>query len=231
MKPIGVVMGMLLLLGTSTPGATQEIKLAECPAPVRKTIEAETPGGRVELVRKEKNDDGTVQFWADAVVGGKTYAVAVLEDGTLAEMILALDDSEVPFEKCPSVVQATFRHEAFGQTIRTAGKDMKYGAVVYEAAVSHRGKTYEIVVAEDGTLVEKVLIVEDEPIELTKCPRAVQSTFQTHARGGKIHDVIRYSGLIHPVYETEVEVEGKVFLLEVADNGVLISKSLEAGEE
>ncbi len=231
MKPIGVVMGMLLFLGASTPGIGQEIKLAECPAPVRKTIEAESRGGHVQLVRKEKNDDGTVEFWAEAAVGGKTYAVAVHEDGTLAEMILALDDSEVPFEKCPSAVQATFRQEAFGQTIRTVGKDMKYGAVVYETAVSHRSKTYEIVVAEDGTLVEKVLIVEDEPIELTKCPRAVQSTFQTHARGGKIHDVIRYSGLIHPVYEAEVEAEGKVFLVEIADNGVLIAKSLEAGEE
>lgn len=234
MKPIEVVttasaLVLVLLLATAGPG--QEIKLSECPAAVRKTIEAEAHGGRVEVVQKEKEEGGPTLFWADAVIGGKTYAIGVLEDGTLTEMNLALDDAEVPFERCPAAVQATFRHEAFGQAIKAVGKDMKYGAVIYEAAVAHRGKTYEIVVAEDGTLVEKTLVIEDDAIDLAKCPKAVQATFRAHARGGTVRDVVRYTGILHPIYEAEVESAGKVYLVEIADNGVLISKSLEAGEE
>jgi hypothetical protein len=232
MKPLGVVTAASvgLVFGMATIGAGQEMKLSDCPAAVRKTIEAESKGGRIGTVNRAKEEEETV-YWAETVVAGKTYAIGVLEDGTLAEMNLAVDEAEMPFERCPPAVQATFRHEAFGLAIKAVGKDRRYGVMVYEAAVEHRGKTYEIVVAEDGTLVEKVLVVEDEEIELTKCPTAVQAALREHAKGGTIGDVTRSTGIIRPTYEAEVKLQDKVYLIEVGENGALISKSLEAGEE
>ncbi len=108
---------------------------------------------------------------------------------------------------------------------------MKYGVTVYETAVSHKGKSYEIVVAEDGTLVEKVLVIEDEEIELAKCPVPVQTALREHAKGGMIGDVTRSTGISRPTFEAEVKIKDKVYLIEVAENGLLISKSLEAAEE
>jgi len=128
-------------------------------------------------------------------------------------------------------VQATFRSEAFGAKIEAVGKDLKYGVTIYETVVDHKGKSYEIVVAEDGTLVEKVLVIEDEEVELAMCPSAVQVALKKHANGGTIDEVTRYTGIGKPTFEAEVEIKGKVYLIEVAENGLLISKSLEATEE
>jgi hypothetical protein len=206
------------------------IKFADCPAEVRKTLQAEAKGAKIETVRKEKEDDETF-YWAEVTIGGKAYAIGVLEDGTLSEMNLAVDDDEIAFDLCPSAVQATFHREAFGEKVKEVGKDRKYGVTVYESVVQHRGKLYEIVVADDGTLVEKVLVIEDEEIELAKCPAAVRTALREHANGGTIGDVTRSAGITHPTFEAEVTIKDKVYLIEVADNGLLISKSLEAAEE
>ena len=156
---------------------------------------AEAKGAKIETVTKEKDEDDETVYWADVAVGGRTYAIGVLEDGTLTEMNLAVDDEELPFDRCPAAVQATFRSEAFGEKVETVGKDMKYGVTIYETVVEHKGKSYEIVVAEDGTLVEKVLVIDDEEVELAKCPAAVQVALREHAKGGKIGDITRSTGI------------------------------------
>jgi hypothetical protein len=219
-----------LAVGLARAGASQEIKLSDCPAAARKTIEAEAKGSRVEAVHKEKEEDATV-YWAEVNIAGRTYAIGILEDGTLTEMNLAVDDADVPFDRCPAVVQATFRRESFGEQVEAVGRDMKYGITIYETVVAHRGRSYEIVVAEDGTLVEKVLVIEDAVIELAKCPATVQTALREHAKGGTIGEITRSTGIGRPTFEAEVTIKDKVYLVEVAENGLLISKSLEAGEE
>jgi hypothetical protein len=235
----GVTMSMLWVVTAATVSLVfemaqiqdvQVIKLSDCPAGVRKTLEAESRGAKIEKIHKEKEDDEAI-YWAEVTIGGKPYAVGVLEDGTLTEMNLAVEDNEVPIERCPAAVQATFRREAFGEKLENVGKDMKYGVTVYETVVGHKGKSYEIVVAEDGTLVEKVLVIDDEEVELSKCPGPVQTALREHAKGGTIGDVTRSTGISHPTFEAEVKIKDKVYLIEVAENGLLISKSLEAAEE
>jgi hypothetical protein len=211
-------------------GFAQEIKLAECPPGVRKTVEAEARGAKIAAVRKEQDGDESV-YWADVALEGKHYAIGVLGDGTLIEMNLAVDDAKVPFEQCPAAVQATFHREAPGEKVAAVGRDTRYGATVYETVVHHKGRAYELVVAEDGTLVEKVLVIDDEELPLDRCPAAVQAAFKEHARGGKIGEVTRSTGILHPTFEAEVQVQDRIYLVEVAEDGRLISKSLEAGEE
>jgi hypothetical protein len=232
MQPLRVVTAASLVLafGMATTIRGQELKLSDCPPAVRKTLESEARGAKLEAVHKEKDGDETV-YWAEAAVGGKAYAIGVLEDGTLSEMNLAVDDTDLPFDRCPAAVQATFRREAFGETLEAVGKDMKYGVAIYQTVVHHKGKPYEIVVAEDGTLVEKVLVIEDEEVELAKCPNTVQVALRQHAKGGTIGEITRSTGIGHPTFEAEVKFKDKVYLIEVAENGLLISKSLEAGEE
>jgi hypothetical protein len=198
---------------------------------VQKTFVAEAKGAKIETVTVEKGEDEETVYWADVAIGGRNYAIGVLEDGTLAEMNLAVDDEEIPFERCPAAVQATFRSEAFGAKVESVGKDMKYGVTIYEAVVDHKGKSYEIVVAEDGTLVEKVLVIDDEEVELAMCPAAVQIAFREHAKGGKIGVITRSTGIGRHTFEAEVELKDKVYLIEVTEGGHLISKSLEAGAD
>jgi uncharacterized membrane protein YkoI len=232
MQPLRVVMALSLtvVLGIRAAATGQEMKFSDGPAAVRKTFEAEAKGSRIETIHKEKAEDDTV-YWAEVTIAGKAYAIGVLEDGTLTEMNLAIAEDQLAFDQCPAAVQATFRREAFGEKVESVGKDVKYGVPIYEAAVKHRGRSYEVVVAEDGTLVEKVLVIADEEIELAKCPATVQAALKAHARGGTIGDVTRSTGIGRPTFEAEVKIKDKVYLIEVAETGSLISKSLEAGEE
>ncbi len=226
----GSVVLVALFAAAQPAGIAQEIKPADCPPAARKTLEAEARGARIAAVRKEQDGDEAI-YWADATIEGKTYAIGVLGDGTLVEMNLAVDGAELTLDRCPAAVQATFRREAMGEKIEGVGKDMKYGTTVYETVVHHRGRAYELVVAEDGTLVEKVLVIDDEELPLDRCPAAVQAALKHHARGGAISDVTRSAGILHPTFEAEVQVKDRIYLIEVAEDGRLISKSLEAGEE
>jgi len=94
--------------------------------------------------------------------------------------------------------------------------------------VDHKGKTYEIVVAEDGTLVEKVLVIEDDEIKLSDCPAAVRAALHEHAKGGEIGEITRSTGIGQHTFGAEVKMKDRVYLIEVSENGLLISKSLEA---
>jgi hypothetical protein len=154
--------------------------------------------------------------------------VATLEEGTLTEINLAVDDEDLPLDQCPAVVQATFRSEAYGEKVEAASRDIKYGLTVYQTVVNHKGKAYEIVVAEDGTLVEKVLVIEDDEIKLSDCPAAVRAALHEHAKGGEIGDITRSTGIGQHTFEAEVKMKERVYLIEVTESGLLISKSLEA---
>jgi hypothetical protein len=215
---------------TTTAARAQELKFSDCPPVVRKAFEAEAKGAKIEAIRKEKEGDESI-YWTELAIDGKSYAIGVLEDGTLTEMNLAVDDADLRIERCPAEVQATFRREAFGEKLESIGKDMKYGVPIYQTVVQHKGKSYELVVAEDGTLVEKVLVIEDEEVEPAKCPNSVQVALRHHARGGTIVTITRSTGIGRPTFEAEVKIKDRVYLIEIAENGVLISKSLEAAEE
>ena len=232
MQPLGIATSALLglVLGLTPSGDEPELSLAECPAAVQKTLQAEAKGATVEGVTKEKDEHGRTIYWADVAIGGKTYAIGVLEDGTLAEMGLAVDDDEVPLVGCPDAVRATFRAEAFGEKVETVGRDMRRGVLVYEAVVEHKGRSYSVVVADDGTLVEKMLVIDDDEVKLERCPAAVQATLREHAQGGTINHVLRSTGIGGPTYEAEVRIKGKAYLIEVAESGLLISKALDSPE-
>jgi len=209
----------------------QEIKLSDCPQAVQKTFQAEAKGAKIETVTREKEGDAEALYWAEVELGGKAYEIGVLDDGTLTEMNLAVSDDKLPLERCPAAVQETLRSEALGEKIDEIGRDVKYGVKIYQTVVNHKGKSYAVVVAEDGTLVEKVLVINDEEVKLADCPAAVRSSLHGHAHGGEIGDITRSSGIDRPTFEAEVKIKDKIYLIEVDDTGLLISKSLEAGED
>ena len=59
----------------------------------------------------------------------------------------------------------------------------------------------------------------------------MQATLKSHARDGKIGVITLIHGIGRHTYEAEVEIDTKVYSIEVAESGLLISKSLEAGED
>jgi hypothetical protein len=230
MQPILVI--LLAAFSVLEPrGDEQEIKFSDCPAAVRKALLAESKQAKIETVTKETGEDEQTVYWAEVKLDDRLYAIGVLEDGSLSEMNLAVDEEELALGDCPAAVQTTFRAESFGEKLNAVGKDMKYGVKIFETVVAHNGKSYEIVVAEDGTLVEKVLVINDEEIKLAECPEAVRKSLREHAKDGTIGNVTRSTGIGRQTFEAEVKIKESIYLIEVAESGHLISKSLEAAQE
>jgi hypothetical protein len=226
-----LMFSMALLALPSARNDEQELKFSDCPAAVRKTLLAEAKQAKIDSVTKEKGDDEQTVYWAEVKIDDRLYAIGVLEDGSLSEMNLAVDEEDLALTDCPAPVQATFRAESFGEKMNTVGKDMKYGVTIFETVVAHKDKSYEIVVASDGTLVEKVLIISDEEIKLADCPEAVRKCLREHAKDGTIGNVMRSTGIGGKTFEAEVKIKDSIYLIEVAESGHLISKSLEAAED
>lgn len=224
---IALATSLIALGSDDPPRSSSTLKLADCPAAVRKTIELEAKGATIGEVEKAVTDEKPV-YSTSFVSGGKHYRMNVDEKGTLEELALEITgDDEVEFSMCPAAVQSTFRHEApKGMTFDTVMKDLKYGTVIYEVVVPVGNKEYSLVVADNGTLVEKMLIFAEDEIELSHCPSAVQHAIKEHARGGKVAAITRSTAISGHVYEAEIEVDGKEYLLELTEGGGLISKSL-----
>lgn len=229
MRYARTVMAVLCLtVAAATPpsrGDEDEVKLSDCPAAVRKTLNEEAKGAEIESVTREV-EDGKTTYWADVVIGGKTYGIGVSEDGTLNEFSLQVDEDEVGLSDCPAAVQKAFKEEAKGSEIDGVRRETRFGVTVFRAGVAIGGKSYEIKVAEDGTLTEKSLQFDENEVEIEDCPVAVQKTLREHAKGGVLGEITSQSGIVKRVYQTEVGIQGKTYSIEVAEDGLLISKSL-----
>jgi hypothetical protein len=221
---LGLAMASILAL-PARGQEKKEVELSDCPEAVQKTFRLEARGAKVVEVVRE-TEDGKTTFWGGAEIGGKMYAIGVDPGGTLTEMGLEVGDDQVAFDTCPAPVRKTFQEETRGAKIGLVAKGVRYGTTTYEASSLVGGKIYDIAVAEDGTLIEKALVIEEDGIGLQDCPAAVQKAFKEEARGGEIGEVTRSSGIGTPVFEAEVAVDGKHYFLEIADNGALISKML-----
>ena len=75
MQPLRVATAVALGFAFGlAPAAGQELKLSDCPAPVRKTLEAEARGARIEAVHKEKEDDQAI-YWTEVKIAGRAFAL------------------------------------------------------------------------------------------------------------------------------------------------------------
>jgi uncharacterized membrane protein YkoI len=212
-------------------GDEEEIPFSECPAAVKKTMLDEAKGGKIDETVSKETEDGKTIYWASVVIDNRDYAIGVTEDGRLTDKVLDVGDPEIEFANCPDAVRKTFREESKDAKIGDVTKERKLGVLIYAAVVTLNDKEYLIKVAENGTLTEKVLVIEEEEIAFSSCPDAVQKTFREESQGGNVDDVTRSRGLGGTVYEAQVVIDGKSYYLEVNEAGVLISKSLDEDDE
>ena len=202
------------------------IKLADCPAAVQKTLKEESRGATIDRVTKETEDEET-SYWTTVKIDDNSYEIGVDKEGALIEMALNVGENDIKLADCPAAVQKSLRKEGNGADVDEVFKDLRYGVSIFATVVPVDGKDYEIVVAEDGTLVEKTLLIMEDEIDLAHTPTAVQKALKEEARGGKIGEIVRSTGIRGHVFEAEVKADNKLYLIEVSEGGMLISKTLE----
>ena len=140
------------------------------------------------------------------------------------------DGEELQLADCPAAVRKTFKDETRGAEVGHVVREAKSGTTLYGAVVDLGGKAYRVNVTEDGTLTEKTLVVVEEEVKLADCPAAVRKGLKEAARGATVNEVTRSSGLVKRVYLAGVEIDHRSYVVEVAEDGSLISRTLDNGD-
>lgn len=141
----------------------EEIKFADAPAAVQKTLKREAGGAEIKEVVKE-TEKGKTTYEAEVKIDGHEYVITVAADGTLLEKELEDEDEEVEikFADAPAPVQKTLEREAAGAKIEKVDKLSRKGRTLYEADAKIDGKNYEIIVTAEGLLLSKELDEDEE---------------------------------------------------------------------
>lgn len=147
-------------------------------------------------------------------------------------MVFGADAAPAPLKlklsDCPQKVQKTFEIEARSTPVETVEKSVEDGHAWYTASVTLRGKRYTVTVDQDGTLIDKVLALDEEKqVELAQCPKAVQRTLKEETQDAPIGKITRekHHGVVS--YYARVSIGGKPYWLTVDQDGTLIGKSLD----
>lgn len=165
-RSIVCLLAIVLMAGATAPAqedATSKIKLADCPAAVQATFTKEALGAKIDEVKKDVDEeDKTASYEAKVKIDNKDYIITVAEDGTLERKSLAGLGEEVSvgikLADCPAVVQTTFKREAGGAVIEEVNRETEDKKNTFSIEVKIADKTYNISVAEDGTLISKIYI-------------------------------------------------------------------------
>ena len=230
---ISLLCGPRLLAADAAPA---KVKFADLPAPVQKTLQAETGGAKIDTATEE-TDQGKPVYVAFVTIESKHYGLKVAKDGKLVEKALDLEakasEVEVKLTEAPQAVQKTLQEEAMGSALGVVLKTTADGKTLYGTTITKRDKPYWLTVAEDGTLVEKRLDlpVEDEEIDPARCPEAVRTTLKEETVGSKVMHASKVTEGSKTIYHFAVLVNNKAYALSVEENGTLLEKKLEIEPE
>ena len=156
-------------------GAGPWIQFKDLPWPVQQSVMKESGGASVQRVYKTQRE-GTTVYHARFMKEGHDTHVAVREDGTVLTTTTGLPTTEpgvgetgdagiantttplsggvkVNFQDLPQAAQNSITAQAQGAAIEDIDKGTINGQTVYEAAFKRGGRTYELQVKEDGTIL------------------------------------------------------------------------------
>src|SRR5262245_49317560 len=119
----------------------QKVKMKDLPAAVQKAVQEQTAGARIKGLAKEI-EDGQTFYEAETVVNGRTRDVLFDVNGRVVEI-----EEQILLSEAPAPVQAALAGKG---KLLILEKVSKGGQIAYEAHVSNKGKTTEIVVDAAG---------------------------------------------------------------------------------
>jgi hypothetical protein len=208
----------------------------ELPAAVAKVIKDNVPGAEIGILTIEE-EAGLVLYDIEFKAGMGEIEVA--EDGTVMDVSTIIVMKDLPKAAAAAIEEATEggtikqieKSEVRAEIRMEGGKGIivKLAApkYVYEAEFLKEGRTAEIQVAPDGTVVEAVKWVDEEAVEKEEAiapdalPAAVLQALAKAYPGYKIlqAEVTTEGG---KSYELQIEVDGKKTAVAIDPSGKII---------
>ncbi|MBS1840974.1 MAG: hypothetical protein JSS69_17040 [Acidobacteria bacterium] len=135
----------LLVCAAGSLAQEKQIKRADLPPAVEKTVAAESAGATIKGFSTEK-EKGETFYEAEMMVNGHSKDVLISASGAVVEI-----EEEVALDKLPAEVKAGLEAKAGkGKILKVESLTKKGKLVAYEAVVLTNGKKAEVQVGPDG---------------------------------------------------------------------------------
>ncbi|HEY5311414.1 MAG TPA: hypothetical protein VIK18_02805 [Pirellulales bacterium] len=207
-----------------------EVAFANAPAAVQKTMREEAEGDEIDTLNQTSQGDKAF-YETGVTIGGKDYWLMVDSRGRLLEKRLGfeIEEDSIDFDEAPAAVQQTLKRVAKGAEIDGLHKTTENAKSEFDAQIKIDGRDYVVRVGDDGTLIEKAFSAqpEEEELELSEVPQAVQRTLRDEARGADIEAVIKKTQDDESLYGIAVVLGGNSYWIIVGADGLLVSKELD----
>jgi hypothetical protein len=141
---------------------------------------------------------------------------------------VALPPGTIKFSSAPAAVQKTFLAESRNSKIELLGQATDGSH--YRAIVGIGTSNYQIAVAKDGQLLEKVLEPFKMEVKLEDCPAAVQKTLKEEAKGAQVEAVTKVTEGKASEYAIDVIWQKIPYQVIITDDGTLLSKMISEEE-
>ncbi len=145
-----------------------------------------------------------------AVMGSVMLATACAVVAQAAAQERQLKKSDLP-----PAVPRTADAQSQGATVRSYSSEMEQGKLEYEVALTVNGRSRDVSIAPDGSLLE----IEDE-VALAELPAPVRAGLEAKAAHGtitKVESITKHGTLV--AYEAQVRTGGKRSEIQVGPDG------------
>jgi hypothetical protein len=161
---------------------------------------------------------------------GKDQAAAATVDKKQTDPVDTKPEEKVTLDQLPAAVKATLLEESKGGPLDDIVKDWEEEEDIrgYATAANIHGKFYNIFIDEDGTLAVKEL--NEDRIAPESIPAAALAGLNREAKGAKIERAFKDITNGRVGYEANFTIDGKECIIEVAQDGTLLSKSVETSK-
>jgi hypothetical protein len=161
-------------------------------------------------------------------------ALQAADDKVKAKDAQAQQPGIIKFTAAPAAVQKTFRDETKNAKIELLGEGKgEDNTVFYKAIVPVGASDYEMAVAADGQLLEKIMNPLRSEVKLEECPPAVQKALRDDSKGAKVNAIEKITAGRRADYIMSVQVQKLHYQIVFTEDGTLMSKVLDdnAGQE
>jgi uncharacterized membrane protein YkoI len=184
------------------------VSLADTPAAVQKTIQAQLPGWEITGINKNVAD-AEISYDVEVSKNGRERSFNVDNNGVLSSV-------EVDLAETPVAVQAAIKARVGNDTLRSIDEDLDPDGNSFDVeAVAKDGSRKTFSVAPDGRLLS-------EGVTLDQVPPAARQTIMEKIGNGKILEIdkslFEKRGNILP-YEVQGRKDGKEFDFSVGPRG------------
>lgn len=142
-----------------------------------------------------------------------------------AALVVTLGAAKTPslsLDQIPEPVRDALLAQGPAESIQSLRARIRKLSATYSAKIANEGKTYQLSVAADGTILHKELTDEDMPPAALRVENtgAAQDAIKEEAADGKVKD-------IHAVYDLCVTAGNKVYHVQVRGDGTILNRELD----